>query len=153
MITNTDEKLIRRAIALAAAARDKGNEPFGAVLSKDGEIVMEGENRINSGFDPTYHAEIGLIRKFCTENEVTDLSEYTLYSSCEPCAMCSAAMVWAKLGRLVYSVAHEQLAVIAGSNIMVPCAEVFERSPHKPLLTERLLNEEGLKVFEGYSFE
>jgi Cytosine/adenosine deaminases len=149
---NMDERFIRRAIELAIVARNSGNEPFGAVLAKDGEIVMEGENQINSGFDPTYHAEIGLIRKFCAENEVTDLSEYTLYSSCEPCAMCSAAMVWTKLGRLVYSVAHDQLAVIAGSNIMIPCAEVFARSPHKTELTERLLNEEGLKAFEGYTF-
>ena len=66
--------------------------------------------------------------------------------------MCSSAMVWAKLGKLVYSVSHEQLAEIAGSNIMIPCKEVFERSPHKTVVVEKVLNEEGLKVFEGYSF-
>lgn len=49
--------------------------------------------------DPTHHAEIGLIRKYCSEHHVFDLSEYTLYTSCEPCVMCSGAMVWSNLRR------------------------------------------------------
>ncbi|EOR20209.1 CMP/dCMP deaminase zinc-binding protein [Clostridium sartagoforme AAU1] len=151
MIKN-DEYFIKKAIEISLKAREQGNEPFGAVLVKDNEVVMIGGNQINSVSDPTHHAEIGLIRKFCSENKVNDLSEYTLYSSCEPCAMCSSAMVWSKLGKLVYSVSHEQLAEIAGSNIMIPCKEVFERSPHQTIVIGELLNEEGLKVFDGYSF-
>lgn len=147
---NQDEKFIRRAIELALSAREHGNEPFGAVLVKDGEIVMEGENQIFSSSDPTWHAEIGLIREFCTKTGITDLSEYTMYASCEPCAMCSSAMVWSKLGRLVFSVSGEQFAVISGSNMSIPCTEVFRRSPHKTQVLERLLNQEGLKVFEGF---
>ena len=148
-----DQYFIRKAIELSLKAREQGNEPFGAVLVKDNDIVMLGENQIHSISDPTHHAEIGLIRKFCSENQVSDLREYTLYSSCEPCAMCSSAMVWAKLGKLVYSVSHEQLAEIAGSNIMIPCTEVFERSPHAPEVVDELLNKEGLQAFAGYSFE
>lgn len=152
-MTKNNEYFIRKAIDLALKSREQGNEPFGAVLVKDNEIVMSGENQIHSIVDPTHHAEIGLIRKFCSENKIDDLSDYTLYSSCEPCAMCSSAMVWSKLGKLVYSVSHEQLAEIAGSNIMIPCEEVFERSPHQTKVEVELLNEEGLKAFEGYTFE
>ena len=147
-----DEFFMGKAIEMALQARKEGNEPFGAILVKDDEIVMIGENKINTICDPTHHAEIGLISKFCSEHNVFDLSDYTLYTSCEPCVMCSGAMVWSSLGKLVYSVSHDQLAEIAGSNIMISCKEVFEKSPHKPNVVERILNEEGLKVFKGYEF-
>ncbi|MGG0739095.1 nucleoside deaminase [Niallia taxi] len=151
-MTNKDELFMRKAIDLAKQARKEGNEPFGAILVKDDEIVMVGENKINTFCDPTHHAEIGLIRRYCSENNIFDLREYTLYTSCEPCVMCSGAMVWANLGRLVFSVTHEQLAEIAGSNIMISCSEVFEKSPNIPLVVEKILNEEGISVFEGYTF-
>ncbi|MED4036023.1 nucleoside deaminase [Niallia taxi] len=151
-MTNKDELFMRKAIDLAKQARKEGNEPFGAILVKDDEIVMVGENKINTFCDPTHHAEIGLIRRYCSENNIFDLREYSLYTSCEPCVMCSGAMVWANLGRLVFSVTHDQLAEIAGSNIMISCSEVFEKSPNIPLVVEKILNEEGISVFEGYTF-
>lgn len=151
-MTIKDELFMRKAIDLAKQARKEGNEPFGAILVKDDEIVMVGENKINTLCDPTHHAEIGLIRRYCSENNIFDLREYTLYTSCEPCVMCSGAMVWANLGRLVFSVTHDQLAEIAGSNIMISCSEVFEKSPNIPLVVEKILNEEGISVFEGYTF-
>jgi len=151
-MSKNDKIFMEKAINLALQGRKEGNEPFGAILVKDEEIVMVGENKINTFCDPTHHAEIGLIRKFCSEHNVFDLSEYTLYTSCEPCVMCSGAMVWSNLGKMVYSVSHDQLAEIAGSNIMIPCKEVFEKSPQQPKVVEKILNEEGLKVFEGYKF-
>ena len=151
MIKN-DEYFMRKAINLALDARNAGNEPFGAILVKDNEIVMIGENEINTLSDPTHHAEIGLIRKYCVENRIFDLKELTLYTSCEPCVMCSGAMVWSNLGKIVYSVSHNQLAKIAGSNIMISSKEVFEKSPNYPVLVEKVLNEEGLKVFDNYTF-
>lgn len=111
---NKDEIFMKKAIEVALQSRNEGNEPFGAILVKGEEVVMVGENKINTFCDPTHHAEIGLIRKFCSENNVFDLSEYTLYTSCEPCVMCSGAMVWSNLGKIVYSVSHDQLAEIAG---------------------------------------
>lgn len=151
-MTQKDKEFMEIAIKMALKAREEGNEPFGAILVKNNEIVMYGENKINSNCDPTHHAEIGLIRTFCSENNVFDLSEYTLYTSCEPCVMCTGAMVWSNLGKIVYSVSHDQLAEIAGSNIMISSKEVIENSPNKPVLVEQVLNAEGLKVFEGYVF-
>lgn len=148
---NKDDMFMKKAIALAMASRLAGNEPFGAVLVKENEIVMEGRNNIHSASDPTHHAEIGLIRDYCRENGISDLSEYTLYSSCEPCVMCSGAMVWSKLGRLVYSVSHDQLADIAGFNIMIGSEEVFDKSPFVPEVTQ-MMNKEGLEVFKDYEF-
>ena len=91
-----DELFMRKAIALSKAAAEHGNEPFGAVLVKDGEIVFTNENQVHTRHDPTFHGEAGLIREFCGATGITDLRDYTLYSSCEPCFMCSGAMVWVR---------------------------------------------------------
>ena len=81
-----------QAVELSKLAVKKGNEPFGAVLVKDGKVVFTNENKIYTKNDPTFHAEMGLIRQFVEKTGITDLSDYTLYSSCEPCYMCSGAM-------------------------------------------------------------
>lgn len=151
-MNSNHEFFMRQAIELAIQSKESGNEPFGALLIKNDEIVMTAKNSINSNCDPTHHAEIGLIRRYCNENNIFSLKEYTLYTSCEPCVMCSGAMVWANLGKLVYSVSHEQLAEIAGRNIMISCKEVFEKSPNQPEVIEMVLNDEGLKVFMNYKF-
>ena len=57
-----DELFMRKAIALSKAAAEHGNEPFGAVLVKDGEIVFTNENQVHTRHDPTFHGEAGLIR-------------------------------------------------------------------------------------------
>src|SRR5699024_7329850 len=92
-MTKNNEYFIRKAIDLALKSRELWYDSFGAVLVRDNVIVMSVENQIHSIVDPTHHADIGLIRQFCSENKIDDLSDYTLYSSCEPCAMCSSAMV------------------------------------------------------------
>lgn len=149
----TDEtKFMKRALEIAEKSKQKGNEPFGAILVKDGQIVKEGSNQIHTHTDPTNHAELGLIRDFCRENGVMDLSEYTLYTSCEPCCMCSGAMVWSNLGKMRYSVSHDELAEVAGSNIMIGSQEVFSKSPNAPEVLGGLLREEGLDIVKNYQW-
>ena len=104
-----DETFMKKAIELSKLAVEHGNEPFGAVLVKNDQIVFTNENQIYTRHDPTFHGEAGLIREFCAQTAITDLHEYTLYSSCEPCFMCSGAMVWVKLGRLVYGASNIDL--------------------------------------------
>ena len=113
-VMTADERFMKKAIELAALAVEHGNQPFGAILVKNGEMVCTNENQIYTATDPTFHAEAGLIRRFCKETGITDLSEYTMYSSCEPCFMCCGAMVWVKLGRLVYGASDEDLSKILG---------------------------------------
>ena len=73
-----DEEFMRQAIHLSQQAVAHGNEPFGAVLVKDGQVVYANENQIYTASDPTCHAELGLLRRFCAETGITDLSDYTL---------------------------------------------------------------------------
>lgn len=147
-----DDKIyMKKAIELAKAAVEHGNEPFGAVLVKDDEIVFTNENQIYTKHDPTFHGEAGLIREFCEKIGITDLHEYTMYASCEPCFMCSGAMVWVKLGRLVYGAFNDDLEKILGNEGGCNCSRiVFENSFWKPDVTEGVLREESIKVLEEY---
>lgn len=145
-----DEKFMRDAIRLSRLAVEHGNEPFGAVLVKNGEIVFSNENQIYTRHDPTFHGEAGLIREFCAQTAITDLREYTLYSSCEPCFMCSGALVWVKLGRLVYGAGNMELEHILGNEGCNCSRMVFEHSFWQPKVTEGILREEALEILEKY---
>lgn len=145
-----DEYFMEKAIELSQAAVDHGNEPFGAVLVRDGEIVYTNENQIYTLNDPTFHAETGLIRRFCAETGITDLSDYTLYSSCEPCFMCSGVMVWVRLGRLVYGASDTELNEIRGSKGCNCSGIVFGRSSWQPEVTAGVMHEEAAAVLRSY---
>lgn len=145
-----DAAFMAEAIRLSREAVKHGNEPFGAVLVKDGEIVYTNENQIYTRHDFTYHAELGLIRSFNEETGINDLSEYTLYSSCEPCFMCSGAMVWAKLGRLVYGASDIDLCRILHEKGSECSRMVFENSGRGPEVTAGLMREESMAVLEEY---
>ena len=145
-----DELFMRKAIALSKAAAEHGNEPFGAVLVKDGEIVFTNENQVHTRHDPTFHGEAGLIREFCGATGITDLRDYTLYSSCEPCFMCSGAMVWVKLGRLVYGASNRDLEHIFDEEGCDCSHIVFEHSGWQPKVTSGVLREDCLAVLDDY---
>lgn len=145
-----DELFMKEAIRLSELAVEHGNEPFGAVLVKDGEIVYSNENQIYSKTDPTFHAEAGLLRRFCTDTQITNLQEYTLYSSCEPCFMCSGAIVWTKLGRLVYGASDIDLNRILGEQGSNASQIVFKNSHYKPEVTAGILREDSLKILSNY---
>lgn len=145
-----DEYFMRKAIELSVQAVDHGNEPFGAILVKDDEIVYSNENQIYSMYDPSFHGEAGLIRRFCAETKITDLSKYTMYSSCEPCFMCSGAMVWVKLGRLVYAASNNDLEEILGNKGCDCSRIVFDNSFWKPNVTSGVLREESLRILKEY---
>lgn len=145
-----DEVFMRKAIELSMLAVEHGNEPFGAVLVKDNEMVFTNENQIYTRHDPTFHGEAGLIREFCAQTGITDLQEYTMYSSCEPCFMCSGAMVWVKLGRLVYAASNMELEKILGNEGCNCSKMVFDNSFWQPQVTAGVLREESLVILKAY---
>lgn len=145
-----DELFMKRAIELSKQAVAHGNEPFGAVLVKDGEVVFTNENQIYSRHDPMFHGEAGLLREFCAQTGITDLHEYTMYSSCEPCFMCSGAMVWVKLGRLVYGAGNNDLEELLGNEGCNCSKMVFDNSFWHPEVTASVLKEESLAILKEY---
>lgn len=109
---------MRHAIALAAAAAEAGEVPVGAVVVADGDIIGEGSNRPIASHDPTAHAEVVALRAACAALANYRLPDATLYVTLEPCAMCSGAMLHARISRLVYGAADPNSGA-AGSVIDV----------------------------------
>lgn len=100
---------MQRAIALSRQALDTaGTEPFGVVVVKDGRIVGEGLNHSRARHDPTSHGEVEAIRDACRQLETVDLRGCEMYTSCEPCAMCVAAMELSGISRLYYAASLAQ---------------------------------------------
>jgi tRNA(adenine34) deaminase len=97
-----DADFMRRALELAARAEAAGEVPVGAVLVKNGGIVAEGWNHPVSGRDPTSHAEIEAMRAGARALDSYRLTGTILYVTLEPCPMCAAAMVHARIERLVF---------------------------------------------------
>ncbi|MCD6640210.1 MAG: nucleoside deaminase [Nocardioides sp.] len=95
-----DDAWLRRAIELAVANVAAGGGPFGAVVVRDGELVATGVNRVTIDLDPTAHAEVSAIRAACRALGDFSLAGCTLYSSCEPCPLCAASALWARLDRM-----------------------------------------------------
>ena len=145
-----EERFLSLAIEAARESVRRGDEPFGAVLVRDGAVVATGCNGIYTCGDRTAHAELTLVQEYCRSAGVTDLSAYTLYSSCEPCYMCSGALVWAKLGRLVYGASDADLGEILGGKGSAPSAEVFAISPASPRVTAGVCREECLALLRDY---
>lgn len=96
------EELMQKAIELSEKNIADGGGPFGAVIAKDGKIVATGVNRVTAQHDPTAHAEVSAIREACGKLQTFDLSGCEIYSSCEPCPMCLAAIYWAHIDKLYF---------------------------------------------------
>ena len=111
--TISHQSQLALATALATQNVRNGGGPFGAIIvTRDGR-VFEGFNRVTANNDPTAHAEVTAIRTACAETGTFDLSGAILYSSCEPCPMCLASSLWARIGA-VYFAADRHDAAEAG---------------------------------------
>jgi len=102
MSPTADEQFMAQAIALAGEAGASGEVPVGAIVVADGHVVGRGANAPVSTFDPTAHAEILALRDAGRALGRYRLADCTMYVTLEPCPMCAAAMVHARLRRVVF---------------------------------------------------
>ena len=108
-----NDKLMTAAAQLALSKmRAQAGGPFGAVICRQGEVIAEGWNQVTSSNDPTAHAEIVAIRRACQHLGSFNLSGCSIYTSCEPCPMCLAAIYWARIDKIYYANSKEQAASI-----------------------------------------
>ena len=98
-----DRKYLELAIKTAGENMEDGGGPFGAIITKGETILARAGNRVVPAHDPTAHAEVIAIRMAAEKLGTHDLSDCTIYASCEPCPMCLGAIYWAGIRRLVYS--------------------------------------------------
>ena len=110
-MSNSD--FMRQAIRLAdqSVKNDRGG-PFGAVIVQGAKVVGRGWNMVTSANDPTAHAEVVAIRDACRRLKTFVLDSCVLYSNCEPCPMCLAAIYWARIRRVFYANTRHDAAAI-----------------------------------------
>lgn len=107
-----DRDMLQKAVELARGNMlDGAGGPFGAIITKDGQIIAQAGNEVQSTNDPTAHAEVVAIRRACQDLGSFDLSGCVLYSSCEPCPMCLAAAYWAHVDAIYYAAGREDAAL------------------------------------------
>ncbi|WP_433444847.1 nucleoside deaminase [Nonomuraea sp. CA-141351] len=110
-MTPDDERLLRRAIDLAAKSRAAGHAPYGSLLAgPDGAILIEEHNTVRADRDISAHPEMKLARWAARELDPAAAAATTMFTSCQPCGMCTGAIDRSGLGRVVYALSAEQHA-------------------------------------------
>lgn len=151
---DNDVRWLRQAITLAEQARAGGDEPFGSLLVGAGGVLLaEARNTVVTDRDLSAHPELKLAvwAGRHLDPEIARLT--TMYTSCENCAMCSAALVWAGLGTLVFALSGTTLAELQGSHhaqLALPAREVFARASRPVVVRGPLLEEEARAAHAGY---
>ena len=94
------DHFMQRALELRRQAQDRGDQPYGAVVVKEGRIVGEGASGVVVHRDPTAHAEMEAIRDACRRLGTNDLTGCEIYATSPPCRMCETACYWARISRM-----------------------------------------------------
>jgi tRNA(Arg) A34 adenosine deaminase TadA len=150
-----DLHFLRLSFEVARRSTIHGNHPFGSVLvDRDRNVLMEMENGYMPSRDGTAHAERLLASRACTTLAPDVLEHATLYSSAEPCAMCSGAIYWAGIGRLVYALSEHRLREITGNHpenptLDLPCREVFRTGQRPTEVVGPLIEDEAAELHAG----
>lgn len=141
---------LHEAIRLSAekmAANEGG--PFGAVVVRDGRVVGRGWNRVTSTNDPTAHAEVVAIRDACANLGTFSLAGCELYTSCEPCPLCLAAIYWARLDRVYYAATCDDAAA-AGFDDRTFYTELAKPAWERAVPMEQALRDEACAALRAW---
>lgn len=140
---------MQKAIELAIENVHNGGGPFGAVITRNNEIIATGANRVTAQHDPTAHAEVCAIRNACEKLNTFDLSGCEIYTSCEPCPMCLGAIYWAHLDKIYYG-CNKQDAAKAGFDDSFIYKELELPKNERSKMMEELLPEEAARTFQAW---
>lgn len=123
--------------------------PFGAVITdKNGNIIANGNNQVLIKTDPTAHAEIVAIRNACQKLNTYDLSDYILYTSCEPCPMCLSAIIWSNIKEVYYGCTRKDAGEIGFRDDFI--YDYLEGNNKGIIKLEEIDRDECIKTFEEY---
>ena len=142
---------MQEAIRLADDGMRSGRGgPFGCVIVRRGEIVARGNNRVTSTNDPTAHAEVTAIREACRDLGTFQLTDCELYTSCEPCPMCLAAIYWARIPTVFYGNTRADAAAIGFDDDFI-----YQQIPLPPaeraIKMEPLLRDAAHTTFQAWA--
>lgn len=144
------QKYLERAIELARLGMERGlGGPFGAVVVSGDQILAEGCNQVTTALDPSAHAEVVAIRAACQKLGSFSLAGCQIYSSCEPCPMCLAAIYWARLDGLYFAASRADAAAIGFDDALL-YLELNRPLSGRSLPAEQALQEQAAAVMQGW---
>ena len=156
-LTAADRAHLLEAIRLSAVSRAEGRHPFAAlVVDGDGAVVASaGNNSLPPEGDPTQHAELRAVAAAARILPPEAMARATLFTSAEPCAMCSGALYWTGVYRVVYALSEHRLLQLTGDHpenptFSLPCREVFARGQREIEVVGPLLEDEAATAHEGF---
>ncbi len=143
------EKLVKRAIEMAAKGIAAGQSPFGAVVATNkGDVVFEAHNMVRGDCDATAHAEILAIRGACYKLSTVDLTGHVLATTCEPCPMCAAAIHWARLDAVIHGAGIADAGRTGFNELSVSTEALYEQGASQVRVHPRVLRDECVALFE-----
>ena len=152
-----DLNLLSQAITVAQDAKDLGRHPFGALVADShGQVVsVAGNNSMPPDGDPTQHAELRALAEAAARLGPDAMAGATLYTSAEPCVMCTGAAYWTGVGTIVYALSEHRLLELTGANpenptFDLPCREVIARGQRHIEVFGPLLEEEAAAPHIGF---
>jgi len=143
------ETHMQRAFDLARTAVDRGDRPFGSVLVRDDEIVMEASNRVLTESDVRRHPELQLAHRAMRDFDPDERAEIVMYTSTEPCPMCAGGLRYAGLGRVVYSVGSDEMSRFSGHEASVRSGEILAGVTD---VVGPICQEAGLAIHEDFDW-
>ncbi len=144
----THDDFMQMAIALSEKnVRENLGGPFGAVIVKNGQVIAASANQVVPSNDPTAHAEVSAIRLACQELNTYILSGCEIYTSCEPCPMCLAAIYWARIDKIYYANTKVDAAAIGFDDHFI-YQELDKPIDKRQLPIVQLMRDEALSAFK-----
>lgn len=111
---------------------------------------MSAENTINHDCDPTKHAESNLVSLAAEKLDAQTLAESILYTSTEPCSMCTGTIYWSGVRTVVFGCSVQTLEALAGKSISISCREIFERAAKRVEVIGPVLENEAIAVHQNF---
>jgi tRNA(Arg) A34 adenosine deaminase TadA len=123
-----DQRFLRETFRIAREARERGDQPCGAILVRpEREVLFEAHDTVRTQRDAVAHADMNLLRKAGPALPRDVLRRCTLYTSAEPCAMCSGAIFWSGVGRVVFGLSTAKLNEMLGTAAEHPRLDIPSR--------------------------
>jgi tRNA(Arg) A34 adenosine deaminase TadA len=156
-LSDLDLDLLRQSIRLSAESRERGRHPFAALVADaQGRVIASaGNNSMPPEGDPTQHAELVAAALAARQLSPEELAGCTLYTSAEPCCMCSGAIYWTGIGRVVYALSEHSLLGLTGAHpenptFSLPCRDVFARGQRVIDVHGPVLEDEAATAHAGF---
>ena len=141
-----NKEIMQRAINLAEDKHKEGGHAVASIIVKGDEIIAEAFTTINKNQDPTCHAEINAIKIAANKLKSKKLEDCYLYTTFEPCSMCTSAAIWAKMKGIVFGASMEEETENCHQRIKINCSKVIEKGTPKLELYSNFMREECKKL-------